>query len=179
MISITNLHELEKILRNVLAKQAQLNKNRVLNALSIRGQDLVKYLDSLISVSIDADDTLLIFELHTDDNENCVDDIEEDESITKYMSFKLSVIIYGNNSINLANILTSRLQTSKVLYDTKEQGVLITDVSTSLSINEIINESIWQRTDFDIYVSCQMNIAQVDEFNEYENVNNLISYDTN
>lgn len=172
MITINNLHEVEKIFRNMLAKQSGLQLNRVLNGLSIRGQDLTKYLNSTTISSIDTNDSLMLFELYQGYDDD-IDMTEEDDSITRFTRLRLKVILYGYSSANLARIVSSRLRTQKCIYDLHSQGVYLNKINKCESINEIYNETTYFRTDFEIECSCVMSISQIDNFTTYASFNDF------
>ena len=63
MIAISSPNELEKILKNQLVIQSELNKNSVLNSLSVYGTTLEKILNKQIRDSYTTIDSVIIFEL--------------------------------------------------------------------------------------------------------------------
>lgn len=176
MIAIDNVYELEKILRQMTAKQAKLPLNKVLNSLTVRGQDLTKRPCDNKILSIDLSDTMIVFELSADSqNSNNVDYTDEDnDDVVTYAAYSFKLIIYGNSSMQLAQELKARFTTEKVLYDLYRQGVYLEEVSKVTSINEIINDTVWLRSDIELLLTCKLNTSQIDTFDRFDEINKVV-----
>lgn len=165
--AITNPLEIEKIIRNEIIKQSGLDSSNVLNGISIRGQDLIKSIGDNIFVSYDAKDSVIIFEVvFNPSSSNNVSMTEEDESITVYASYNVNIIIYGNQSNYIANLLKSRLLTSQSRNNLQYQGIYLADISNIEPMNEFINDSLWVRNNLTLNISCRFNYSQVETENE-------------
>lgn len=165
--------ELEKLLRNMLITQSQLIPNRVLNGNSIRGQDLEKMIDSNIYISYNLSDCVIIFELFTRTSEENISMIKSNNSLLLYSSYNMHLIIYGNKSEQLAQILKARLESEKNRFDMYNLGIQIEEISNITTINDFKNETIWIRSDFDIDFACCYSIKQVSEFENYETLETI------
>lgn len=168
MIALSNVNELNKILRNQLIKQSRLNSEQVLNALSIHGEDLDKLLEEQAYISIDRSDLLILFELQSRRNDSDVSMTNEDDSVTMYRSFNFRVIIYGNDSSSLANVLVSRFRTEAVRNELHYNGVYLERVNEPDILNEYKNNTMWLRNDIVLEISCKFNISQIDVENTFE-----------
>lgn len=169
MTYVQSINDIEVYLRKMIAHQAEIELDKVLNGLSFNGQDLTKDNGS-ITESIDRSDTLIIFELQADTNNNVVSFIEDNNKISNICSYKLHLVIYGNESQTVAQKLKSRFETEKVYTDMQNVGISITDISNIQSINEVINDTIWQRSDLDINISCCLEIEQVDPISDFAKI---------
>ena len=165
MIAIESTAKLEELLRNLLIEQSTLASERVLNSLSIHGEDLDKLLEDSIYVSLDRTDCVLLFELISRESSSDISN-EDEDAISTYRSFSLKCILYGNDSNEIATEIVSRLRTEKVIEDLQAQGIYLETVSRIESVNEYKNETMWQRNDFDIDISCLFKISKISA--EYE-----------
>lgn len=176
---ITDLHEIEKIIRNTLIEQTNLSGTRILNGQSIRGQDLSKLVGEKIYKSYNLKDNVIIFNLTLRDDQNVnFTDIKEEEnnvaSVIKTVGTTIKLTIYGNSSINLAQIIKARFETEKVRYDLLVQGLYIEKIRNTFTTNEIINDTYWQRVDLTIDIDCEMEIQKITNFDDYASKNDII-----
>lgn len=158
---ITDTLELEKIIGEVLEQQSNLPSERILNAISVRGQNLSKLIENDVYMSYNLSDLVIIFEVIF--NPNSTDNVsmeEEDESITVYSAFYVKILIYGNKSANVANKLKGRLLSRKVRDDLHEKGIHIERVSNPESMTEILNETFWIRNDLTMEIACRQSFNQ-------------------
>lgn len=177
MIKITNLHDIEKLIGNMLVKQSQLNKFRIANAITPRGVDLSKFITENVKLSYDLNDVVIIFELLATEVEgiNFTEAESEDENsnIRENAAFEVKLTIYGNEALGMAKILKARIESEKVRTDLLDKGLYLIDVQQIDSINEYLNETMWPRADFSFRIACEMSIAQVDDMPEINNVDDL------
>ena len=118
---IKDILEIDKIIRNTIIEESEFEANRVLNAISVRGQNLSKLVEDNIYMSYDLDDLIIIFEVIPNPSFNDNVTMEEDDgSITNYSNFYVKIIIYGTKSANVAYKLKSRLLSRRVKDVTKE-----------------------------------------------------------
>ena len=105
---------------------------------------------------------MILFELRArDDVFNISEQDEETGVITMYQGYQVHIIIYGDDCRTLANKLIARLRTGRLGDIFRENGVQCYSVSNPESIQEYINEVMWLRTDFNIDLSCIMEIEPV------------------
>ena len=175
MISvIENLMDLDKYIREELILQSGLEGNRVLNAISVRGQDLEKLVDEKIYMSYNLRDCVIIFEVVLDSNSSDnVSMTEEDESITDYSAFDVKVILYGNKGNILCHKIKSRFLTEEVRQNLWNKGIQVIEISNIETVNEFINNTIWPRCDFDIKIGCRLNFEKVTSNNDFEKLNDI------
>lgn len=173
---ISDIKELDKIVRNMLILQSGLNANFVRAANSEYGTDLDKK-NASIFTSLTQDDVAILFEISARESEaNMSEDTKG--GIVIYQSFNAHIIIYGQNSLTLAPTLIARLRTeeSRELFQTN--GVYLELVTTPDKLEEIKNGVIWMRHDFDIHLSCQMLIQPVNTSADFIDYKSLIVYNT-
>ena len=101
---IKDILEIDKIIRNTIIEESEFEANRVLNAISVRGQNLSKLVEDNIYMSYDLDDLIIIFEVIPNPSFNDNVTMEEDDgSITNYSNFYVNIngvkylIGQGNN----------------------------------------------------------------------------------
>lgn len=173
--NIENFNNLISTFRMMLIKQSELESNRVLNANSVRGQDLSKLTNNNIYTSYKTDDLVMLFEFFENSNDSNVS-FTLDDTINQYTSYKVKLIIYGNTSGILANKLKSRLLSSKVQNDLYEFGIYIESISDLETVNEFINNTYWNRCDINININCRYEYSQIDTD---EKIDNDYSYQIN
>lgn len=167
--------EIDRIIRNILIEQSELESNRVLNATSVRGQDLSKLFKDKIYKSYELDDLVILFEtvFRPNSNNNVVME-EEDTTITNYSAYYVKVLVYGNKSPYLINKLRSRLLSSTVSDKLYDSGILLEKVSNPEPMREWINETLWIRNDFTLEISCRESFEKVKPDYEFEKLSDLI-----
>lgn len=170
MISLTSIEKLNSLMRDQLIKQSQLSPKRVLNALSIHGEDLDELISGSVYGSIEPSNEVILFELRSRNDGSNVTFTEENGEITCYKSYSLRIIIYGDESTTLVNKIMSRFRTIKVRNDLLSKGVYVEKISDPEKINEYKNDSMWIRNDMDIDISCKMTIPQVDDDFDYSTI---------
>lgn len=171
-MNISNINDIEVIIRNELITQSQLSEDYVRNALSLYGTDLNQEVGTDIFDTITTNQNLILFELL---NNHTTNDVTEtvDDKIKIYKSYSVYIIIYGDNSNTLANTLIARLRTEEVQENLQMQGVYIERIEDVESINEFKNDVIWERTDFNIQIACEMNVNKITDNNSFEELSQL------
>lgn len=170
MTQISNIHEIEKIIGDMLVKQSQLDKSRIMNGLTPRGADLSKFVTENVKLSYDLFDTVIIFEILSSEAENInfTEQEAEGTDIRESACFEAKIIIYGNESMQMAKKLKSRFESEKVRYDLLNSGLYLIDTSYASSINEFVNNTIWLRADWSFKIACEMKYEQIDTMPEIE-----------
>ena len=196
MIALTTVDDIEKIVRAKLIEQSELNPKQVRNALSLHGEALEKWLDEQTFASIGLhvkgydfqtwdeslwdelsdkwsnSGTMMLFELQTRDNTG---DMSEDEGdvISYYRSYRVYVTIYGTYGNDISNITVARLRTQAVRLSLRNSGIYLERVSNPVKLNEYKNETMWTRNDFEIDISCKMNVAPISYETPFEKLNDI------
>ena len=175
MKAITNLQELEKILRNELITQTELSSEYVLNALSVRGTDLEKRLSDENLISIDISNSFVLFYLQS--NENANHNFTEENIITgelySFTSYTLYIIIYGNDSKTVAQKIKSRFESQCVRTTLHDKGIHLEHVSNMSTKNEFKNSTMWIRHDIDIDFSCKTIYKSITTENNIDIINKI------
>lgn len=172
MINITDINDIEVIIRNKLIEQSQLDSNYVRNSLSLYGPELDQELCPDIFDSIATTQNLIIFELRANSTGN--DRTETiNNKIKFYKSYTVHIIIYGENSNTLANVLIGRFRTEEVQEDLESQGIYLETIEDIESIHEFINDVMWLRNDFKINIACEMSINKISDNNTFNSISQL------
>lgn len=168
---IKNVYDLDKIIRNQIHDNLELDKNKIINGLSVRGPELIKHVNENVYSSTDLSDTIIVFERSIDSSEKTISMEEIDNSITTYSHFQYKITIYGNVSDFVAYKLFSRLLSSEIRENLISKGIYIRDISNPQSINEFINNTIILRTDLEIALSCRFNFSKIISNEEFKKEN--------
>lgn len=202
MKTTTNINDVIVKIRNVLISQSQLPSDRVLNSLSLRGTELDELLSENEEIynGISILNTTLLFELRSiqsnsnismeegdiytasdlvcsnsticNTNTICGDTVI-DRSITYYKIYELYIIIYGENGLDTAIKLASRMRSQEVRSDLYMDGIYIEKVSDPNMINEFKNDTMWLRNDISINLGLKFAIAPASLPSEYKNINSI------
>ena len=163
--------EIEKIIGDLLVKESELPKEHVLNSLSLRGPELDKLIDEKVYLSYNLNDCVLLFEVSADSNllDLSLPDKETDE-IIKDIGLNVKTIIYGNCSLELANIIKARLESAEVREEFLSRSLYLYEVSNLSSLNEFKNNTVWPRTDFDISLNFETRITKIESGYQIESI---------
>lgn len=170
---ISNIFELDKIIRKYLISQSELDSKKVINSLSVRGPDLEVLIGKNTYFSPDLNTSILLFENENNDTNNNVAVPEEDGTFSIYQSFRCKVILYGNYSKTLGLILKSRMESEVIRQNLFDEGINIEKVTSPVSLNEFKNETVWIRTDLSIEYSCRMSVQPINELTEMDNISQI------
>lgn len=173
MKTLQNVDAIEKVMRAQLIAQSEVNQKFVRNSLSIHGEALEKLLEEQIYSSISTNDAMILFEFRDRLTDSDGSETNEDGSISYYKSYKLYVIIYGDNSTNIANNIVARFRTEAVRLALRDEGIYLEQISEASKINEYKNETMWLRNDIEIDISCQLSISQITNENYFDKLNSL------
>ena len=172
--AITDVNELTKIFVNELIIQSELDKRDVHNGESKHGNDLGRISnDGTKLIPYKKDDLFLVFEIGEMSNSNIMTEEQEDGTIDQFFSNTCHIVVYGTNSVNLAQKLKARFHSENVILKLLNKGVHITDITVIKEANEYINSVYWTRRDLTIEFSCRLNVEQIDKSTEYEEMNSL------
>lgn len=168
--TFSNVNELNKVLRNELITQSELNSEFVLNSLSVYGTELDKYIQDHYE-AITLDDCMLLFELSSRSSayDVSMDESEDDNNdITYIKGFTLKLILYGNNSSDVALKLIARLRTEETKLKLYDKGVYIEKVYDSSIINEFKNNVMWLRNDISIDIDAKFRFTNISKDYDFE-----------
>lgn len=170
--SIPNTKEIDKIIRNELITQSELDGKFVRNALSEYGIDLDKNrLDSVFE-SIESTDCCILFETQSGNNYD-VSLSEEDDTVTYYKSFKIKIITYGDISDEITPKLVARFRTERVRNNLYNEGIYIESISNPIQLDEFVNGVIWKRWDFEIDISVRFEVNQISTYSDFDALNKI------
>ena len=190
----TNSDEINKLIRLQIIKQANLLPERVLNSLSTYGAELDKVLTEILTVStshtvgrhnvqssedesiyvpIQHSDVVVLFELQDRQSSNNMSETNDDNSVTYTKSYRVHLIIYGDNCGDVATTLVARLRTERCRTELLDEGISLESITEPDCIDEFKNNTLWQRNDFDIYISVEYKYTQVDDMQDFEGLSQL------
>lgn len=164
-MSLKSFSDIDKVIANILVKQSELDNSHILNGLSIRGPELVKYIEDSIEMSPDLSDTFLIFINSIDDNAvNFTEEVENSTTIRSTNTCSCHIYLYGSSSINVALKLKARLESEYVRLNMYENGVELRKVESPQATTELINNTMWSRADLEFSYYAEFIISPVDKF---------------
>lgn len=164
-------------LRNEIITQAEIPSNYVLNALSFYGTEMHRSQNGIVFDSFSQEDTFIIFELNKRDTSDTVNYSSGDD-IINYASYVMRLNIYGEDCDLLSRKLRSRLLSEEVRNNLYEKGVYIQNIPYPESINEYINEVMWEREDLEIEIAVRFNINKITINDPMESLGSLEIYKT-
>ena len=151
---IENMQDIDKIIGNMLLKQSGLNRQNIVNGLSVRGPELSKFITETVKQSYDLTDVVIIFErMALDEGNTNIDETESDDSIRESIAEKISINIYGNQSFAMAKTLKARFESEKVREDLLNSGI---------HLMQFMNEMLWHRASFDLEIAYEISVNQID-----------------
>lgn len=157
------------LLRPIIAMNAELNLNDVINADSIRGPELTKIVNGQ-KVAYQPHENVIIFELTEDRSLDYVETFEEDNKVHTIDSYSLHLTIYGDDARTLAKKLKARLLSQKIRSDLSEQGISISTISPIEPSTEMINTTRYIRRDMTINFITELKFDLIDDYEEIETV---------
>ena len=168
-----SIEDIDKIIRATLISQSQIEPDYVRNSDTVFGQMLDAPLSDDVFESITHTDLLMLFELHSRESDSDMTETVDDK-IVSYKAFKVHVIVYGDLSADCCSNVIARLRTQKVRSDLQSSAVYLERVSEMVELREFKASTVWTRHDFDIDISCRLQINQIND--DYD-VSSLSSID--
>lgn len=157
---MTSIDQLTTILRQQLIRQTGIESNLVRDATTEYGAFLDTNSSLSIFTSLLPSQVALLFELKTRDSHDNVSMTNQNDSISFFRAYQLRIILYGNDSDNIANKLVARFRTEKVRNELLAQGIYVESLSEPERITEFKNNVVWIRNDISINIACEINISQ-------------------
>ena len=157
---MTDIESINTILRAQLIAQSGISAELIRDATTEYGSFLDMNSSGSIFESLTPTNTALLFELKTRESSINMSRTNDNDSITFFRAYQLRVILYGDNSGNVANMLVARFRTEKVRNSLLAKGVYVETVSEPERITEFKNNIVWQRNDIEINVSCEVELTQ-------------------
>lgn len=170
---VNSIEETVILLRQTLARQAELELVDVINADSIRGAELARPVNGVLT-PYSSKDTVIVFEL----NEYRGVDLSmqrDDESMLDISSHQLRLVVYGDNSRTVSRKLKSRMLSQRTLNELSSFGISIMNISNIESSSEIVNTVRYLRRDFQIIFIVSMKIEAIDEYGALETASTNVS----
>lgn len=170
---VNSIEETVILLRQTLARQAELELVDVINADSIRGAELARPVNGVLT-PYSSKDTVIVFEL----NEYPDVDLSmqsDDESMLDISSHQLRLVVYGDNSRTVSRKLKSRMLSQRTLNELSAKGISIMNISNIESSSEIVNTVRYLRRDLQITFIVSMKIEAIDEYGALETASTNVS----
>lgn len=168
MIKSTTYYDIVKLLRTEIINQTGLDPYNVINAVTARGPDLLKFIDSKETYSFNLNDSFIVFELSeivNSDNLYTSDYNNESNSyeLNSYINYSFKLMIYGNYSHDLGQKLLLQFRSADVSLKMRNEGIFIKGVTFPTSNNEFINNTYWPRVDMNINIQTRFTTKSLEE----------------
>ncbi len=147
MLPETNFKEVRATLREILTKYCQLNENRVVNGISVRGADLAKIISSTELNSYNLSDVFIVFETVEDEEEDYLVMEENDFKDCFISRVKMELKIYGSACHDMVRFIIATFKDERVLRELYDKGIYYRGITKPTSRNEFINNTLWPRCD--------------------------------
>ena len=178
IIKLSSVDEINKIMRNEIIAQSNLDGKKVVNGYTLHGQDLVEQVNKYCYKSFKPDDAYIVFELRPRDS--YATETDYNDELTIYSPYEFHLYVYGNSSTNLVNKLVARLLTDKCRLHLQNQGVYLENITDIDNGTDFVNDTLYLRTDCNINIYCQMKIeATEDELDTLSEPINVIKENNN
>ena len=159
----SDIQELNKIVRNQIIEQSELEPNQVMNGVSIHGQDLLTAINKYAYRSYDLKDSFIVFKLNSRESSSDMSQTKENGQIKYIASYAIQLSIYGLSAQTLANKIVARFRTEYARLQLQEQGVYLENISRPTTSNDFINDTLMIRCEVYINISVEMTIEQVSQ----------------
>jgi len=170
---VNSIEETVIVLRQTIARQAELDIVDVINADSIRGAELTRPVNGVLTPYA-AKDNVIVFEL----NEYPDVDLSmqrNDESMLDISSHQLRLVVYGDNSRTISRKLKAIMLSQRTLNELSAKGISIMNISNIESSSEIVNTVRYLRRDLQIVFIVSMKIEAIDEYGTLETASTKVS----
>ena len=156
----TTYEDIIKNFRVTVSEQSGVALDRIFNATSVRGPDIIKIINETNATSFNLADCFIVFELLEDysETDNVVTH-ESDGTISSISSFNFNLKIYGNACHSVSQTILMRLKTDEVALALRSKGIYISGIPFPAAINEFVNNTVWPRCDMTIKMKVRFNIS--------------------
>lgn len=173
MIDIT-YEDIIRNLRTEISTQTGLNINRIINAVSSRGPDLLKLISNSEATSFNLADCFIVFELlESDSGENVVIH-DKGDVLSSISPFNFTLKIYGNACHKVAQDILMRFKSEKVVTSLYKKGIFIHGITFPSSINEFINNTVWPRCDMSIHIIVEFRTEETEKTYDAEGISGIV-----
>ena len=177
MTKLTSISQINVILGNAIVAQTQLDKKYVLNGKSLYGVNREK-IDDYIATTFKDDDSYVVFLLEPDESSDDMTEETVENKIDVYDSYLFTIMCYGTRYNELALQLKSRLLTEECQLSIQNQGIHIQSIDLSRGISEFINDTLVNRRDVMLHISCQFEVSKVSNAEEMNSMNETFKVET-
>jgi len=170
---VNSIEETVIVLRQTIARLAELDIVDVINADSIRGAELTRPINGVLT-PYSAKDDVIVFELREYPGVD-LSMQRDDESMLDISSHQLRLVVYGDNSRTVSRKLKSRMLSQRTLNELSAKGISIMNISNIESSTEIINTVRYLRRDLQIIFVVSMKVDAIDKYDVLETASINIS----
>ena len=161
MLPYTTFNDLIKNLRKVIIDYVGLDNDKVLNATSVRGPDLLKIISEIELTSFNLKDSFMVFELKESNDKDYYIMDENDNEHSIISRYHMDIKLYGNACHIVSHKMLSVFREQWLLQDLYAKGIHFTGITYPESANEFINNTLWKRCDMTIHLQARMKVEKV------------------
>lgn len=164
---IERVEDIILLLRPLIALNAEMDLDDIINIDSIRGVELTK-IENGKKVPYEPYETVIAFELVENNNIDINETYEKDNLVHSVSSYDINLVIYGDEARTISKKLRARILSEKVRGDLAEQGISLIDASSIEPTTEMINSVRYIRRDFTITIVAELKFELLDDYEEID-----------
>lgn len=161
MLPYTTFNDIIITLRSAIINYVGLDNNRVLNATSVRGPDLLKIINETELNSFNLNDSFIVFELKESNDKDYYIMSENDDENSIIARYQMDIKLYGSPCHIISQKMLSVFKEELVLEELYNKGIHFTGITFPETNNEFINNTLWKRCDMTIHLEAR---TKVDKF---------------
>lgn len=170
MIKSVKYEDIIRAIRQTIITLLNISADRVLNADSVRGADLLKIISCSESTSFSLNDLFIVFRLKEYDNDSYYIIPEEDNTSSLIISYEFTMNLYGNACHEASQKLLTIFKEERTLVNLYESGIYVHQVNKPRFMNEFINNTMWPRCDMSLVLQVRVSVENTaDNFELDEN----------
>lgn len=144
---ISDFKEVAAVVREYLNTYCQIDLEKIVSVLAVRGADLSKPISATELNSINLSDTFVVYEIREDDSQDYFVFDEDDFTDTIVTNIIIDFKIYGKRCADtIRNIIVS-FKNEGVLRRLYSKGIYYKGITKPTSHNEFFNNTMWPRRD--------------------------------
>lgn len=172
LIKDIEFEEVIKIIRNIISRELNYNKNKIFNGFSVRGADLQTVINNTNLNSFSLADTFIVFTF-SEDMDNYSVNKESDDNYSTITGYSFNIKVYGNACHSLINRILVLFKKEMILRELYDNGIYIIGLDTPKQTTEFINKTVWERCETSIKINARMNFIDDDKSYTIEGLKNL------
>ena len=144
---ISDFKEVAAVVREYLNTYCQIDLEKIVSVLAVRGADLSKPISATELNSINLSDTFVVYEIREDDSQDYFVFDEDDFTDTIITNVIIDFKIYGKRCADTIRNIIVNFKNEGVLQRLYSKGIYYKGITKPTSHNEFFNNTMWPRRD--------------------------------